>query len=134
MKTIVLLIGIFLMTLTDPSAQNSNRQMTGTQLEALMTGNTIYLLEPQSGGDIILWYGANGMAMARLPTGAILQGTWAIRGDLSCIKWSYAPNDDSCSKLVKRDGGMDLLEDGSDRLLGTVKKIVPENIENLQSD
>jgi len=119
------------MTNPNSSAQDAEQQFTGTQLDALMTGNTVYLQEPNSGGDIVLWYGADGTAMARLPSGGLLDGTWAVKGDLSCIKWSYAPNNDSCSKLVRSDGGIVLLENGTDRLLGTVTKIVPENIENL---
>ncbi|HDZ14142.1 MAG TPA: hypothetical protein ENH60_04495 [Pricia sp.] len=116
---------------TKSLTQDAEQQLTGTQLDALMTGNTVYLREPNGGGDIVLWYGADGKAMARLPSGGLLHGTWAVKGDLSCIKWSYAPNNDSCSKLVRRGGGLVLLENGTDRLLGTVNKIVPKNIENL---
>lgn len=129
LRLLTTLIVLFIMSNT--SAQNSEIQMDGTQLDALMTGNTLYLIEPNSGGDIILWYGADGKAMARLPSGGLLDGTWEIKGDLSCIKWSYAPTKDSCSKLVKRNGDFVLLENGTDRLLGTVKKIVPKNIEGL---
>jgi len=119
------------MTTTNNTNQNSETQMNGAQLDALMTGNSVFLKEPNSGGDIVLWYGADGRAMASLPGGGILDGTWAVKSDLSCIKWSYAPTKDSCSKLVRRDGAMVLLENGTNRLLGTVKKIVPGNVENL---
>lgn len=119
------------MTNPNSSAQDAEQQFTGTQLDALMTGNTVYLREPNGGEDIVLWYGEDGKAMARLPSGGLLDGTWAVKGDLSCIRWSYAPNNDSCSKLVRRDGGMVLLENETDPLLGTVTKIVPENIESL---
>lgn len=129
LKLLTTLIVLFIMSNT--SAQNSEIQMDGTQLDALMTGNTLYLIEPNSGGSIILWYGANGKAMARLPSGGLLNGTWEIKGDLSCIKWSYAPTKDSCSKLVKRNDAFVLLENGTDRLLGTVQKIVPKNVEGL---
>ena len=129
LKLISLLITIFIMS--NLSVQNSEIQMEGNQLDALMTGNTVYLIEPNSGGDIILWYGADGKAMARLPSGGLLDGTWEIKENLSCIKWSYDPTKDSCSKLVKRNGEMVLLENGTNRLLGTVKRIVPKNIEEL---
>ncbi len=129
LRLLITLITLFIMS--NISAQNSEIQMDGTQLDALMTGNTVYLIEPNSGGDIILWYGADAKAMARLPSGGLLDGTWEIRKDLSCIKWSYAPTKDSCSKLLKRNGDFVLLENGTDRLLGTVKKIVPKNVEGL---
>jgi len=117
------------MLATEASA-SAQTEMTGAQLDALMTGNTIYLTEPTGGGEIVLWYGADGTAMARLPSSSMLDGTWSIQGDLSCIVWSYSPKD-SCSKMVKRDGIMELLENGTDRLLGTVRSIVLGNAENL---
>tara|TARA_R110000868_G_scaffold278541_2_gene538349 strand:- start:205 stop:633 length:429 start_codon:yes stop_codon:yes gene_type:complete len=104
--------------------------MNASQLDAIMTGNTIYLTEPNSGGEIVLWYGGDGVAMARLPSGAVLDGTWSIKDKLSCIVWSYSPKD-SCSILVKSKNKMILLEAGSNRLLGTLKTIAIGNVESL---
>jgi len=115
---------------TDLAAGAPDERMNGVQLDALMTGNSIYLTEPNGGGEIVLWYGADGRAMARLPSSALLDGTWSIKGDASCIVWSYSPKD-SCSELVRRGGTMVLLEAGSGRLLGTVRRIVPGNVEGL---
>lgn len=106
---------------------STDKQMSGEQLDALMTGNTIYLTNP----DIVLWYGADGSARAKLSEIRYLTGTWSIKGDLSCILWSYAPNTDSCSKLVRRGDTLVLLENGTDRHLGTVRSIVPGNAEGL---
>lgn len=117
-------------TLAAGGSASADTQMTGPQLDALMTGNTVYLTEPGGNGEIVLWYGADGVAMARLPSGSMLDGTWSIKGDLSCIVWSYSPKD-SCSKMVKRDGMLELLENGTDRLLGTVTRIAPMNVEGL---
>lgn len=108
----------------------SEIMMTGAQLDALMTGNTVYLTEPNSGGEIVLWFGADGRAMSRLPSATMLDGTWSIKGDRSCIVWSYSP-DDSCSELYKVQAGIELREAGSGRLLGTVRSIVPGNFEKL---
>lgn len=119
------------MTNVKTLAHGNDEQMTGQQLDALMTSNSIYLTEPNSSGEIVLWYAADGIAAARLPSGSLLKGTWEIVGDKSCIKWSYAPNTNSCSIMVRRDGQLLLLENGTDRLLGTVKKIVPSNAESL---
>jgi len=105
-------------------------RMDGAQLDALMTGNTLYLEEPNGAGEIVLWYGADGVAMARLPSGSMLDGTWSIKGDSSCIVWSYSPKD-SCSKILRSNESMTLNEADSDRLLGTVFRIVPGNVENL---
>lgn len=116
------------LTVGDPTSPDI--MMTGVQLDALMTGNTMYLTEPNSGGEIVLWYGADGTAMARLPSGTILDGTWSIKEDLSCIVWSYSP-EDSCSKIVKCPGRVELLEAKTHRLLGTVRSIVPGNAESL---
>jgi len=112
------------------SAASTETRMNALQLDALMTGNTIYLTKPNGGGEIVLWYGADGRAMARLPTSSMLDGTWSIKRDESCIVWSYSPKD-SCSALVKHDGSMVLLEVGTERLLGTVRRIVPGNAEGL---
>jgi len=105
-------------------------RMDGAQLDALMTGNTVYLEEPNGAGEIVLWYGADGVAMARLPSGSMLNGTWSIKGESSCIIWSYSPKD-SCSKIIRSNESMTLNEADSDRLLGTILKIVPGNVEKL---
>ncbi len=112
------------------AASSTVHVMTGTQLDALMTGNSVYLAEPNSGGEIVLWYGADGRAMARLPSAAMLDGTWSIKDDYSCIVWSYSPKD-SCSRLVKFSDRMELQEKGSNRVLGIVRRIVPGNAEAL---
>jgi len=112
------------------ASSHAETRMSAAQHDALMTGNTIYLEEPNSGGEIVLWYGADGKAMARLPSSSMLNGTWSIKDDVSCIVWSYSPKD-SCSVLVKREAGMVLLEVGTDRLLGIVQRIVPGNAEAL---
>ena len=52
------------------AASSTVHVMTGTQLDALMTGSSVYLTEPNSGGEIVLWYGADGRAKARLPSAA----------------------------------------------------------------
>ena len=119
-----------IVTSTVSTATQVETKMSATQLDALMTGNSIYLEEPNGCGEIVLWYSADGTAMARLPSSSMLDGTWSIKGDASCIVWSYSPKD-SCSVLVKRDGQMLLLEVGTNRLLGTVKRIVPGNSEEL---
>lgn len=90
------------------AAAQDETTMNGAQLDALMTGNSVYLEEPNGGGEIVLWYGADGTAMAR-PSSSMPDGTWSIKGDASCIVWSYSPKD-SCSILIKRGGTMVLLE------------------------
>jgi len=122
------LLMVTMLATTNPALAET--RMTGAQLDALMTGNTVYLTEPNSGGEIVLWYGADGKAMARLPSKSMLDGTWSIKGDSSCIVWRYSPKD-SCSKLIKRADEMVLLEADTNRLLGTVTRIVPTNVENL---
>lgn len=129
MKIIALTLTTTLLMSISPD--NTDKQMSGEQLDALMTGNTIYLANPGGSGEIVLWYGADGAARARLNSASRLTGTWQMKGNLSCIKWSYDPNTDSCSKLVRRGNSLVLLENGTDRLLGTVRSIVPGNVEKL---
>jgi hypothetical protein len=105
-------------------------QLNNAQLDEMMRGKTLYLEEPTSGGEIVLWYSNEGIAMARLPSGNLLNGTWSIKNNLSCIVWSYSPKD-SCSKLVKYQDRLELKENNTDRLLGTVTKISLGNSEGL---
>ena len=96
------------------ASSHAETRKNAVQHDALMTGNTIYLEEPHSGGEIVLWYSADGKAMAGLPSSSLLNGTWSIKDNVSYIFWSYSPKD-SCSVLVKREAGMVLLEVGTDR-------------------
>lgn len=123
-------VSIFILGAISNMATASGTTMNDSQLDAIMTGNTIYFIEPESKGEIVLWYASNGVAKAKLPSGNLLDGTWSIKDSLSCIVWSYSPKD-SCSKLVKSDNQLALLESGSNRLLGTVKAITTGNTENL---
>lgn len=121
---------LMITTETEGESTLSETLMTGVQLHALMTENTVYLTEPNGGGEIVLWYGADGRAMSRLPSAMMLDGTWSIKGDRSCIVWSYSPKD-SCSEMFKVHGRIELREAGTGRLLGTVRSIVPGNSEGL---
>ena len=107
-------------------------------LDALLTGNTIYIDVPAGGpmgdgGEMPLYYGADGSVKARLPTGATMVGAYTIAGDRYCVDWDPAPTN-SCTSIVRGEGGGLAFVDpdeGDER--GTVTRIVPGDVESLGS-
>ena len=103
--------------------------MSGPQLEALLTGNTIYVDVPD-GGVVPVRYGTDGSVAATLPNGSTLMGRYAIAGDQYCVDWNHGPQN-SCTAIVKTPAGMMMLDAKKKEPRGTVNRIVPGNPEDL---
>ena len=112
--------------------------MDGAQLDALLTGNTVYIDVPAGGpmgdgGEMPLYYGTDGAVHARLPTGNPMVGVYAIDGTSYCVDWDPAPKG-SCTSIVRGgEGGMTLVDPAKDEARGTVTRIVPGDVESLGS-
>jgi hypothetical protein len=120
------------------SAKHLDAQTTldAQQIDGLLTGNTVYLEIPPggpggpNGGLVPFLYGADGRAVAKLPSGTTLIGTWKIHSDHYAVDWSNGPKN-SCSRVIKSDGEIGMFDYQKGALRGHVSRIVPGNPENL---
>ena len=107
-----------------------------SQLDALLTGNTVYLPLPPGGpggpdgGTAAFYFGADGRASLKLPTGTLLVGPWTLGDDHYRCEWENGPKN-SCSRIVKVNGAMLTIDHASGTNRGPISSIVPGNAEGL---
>lgn len=118
------------------SAQDTPSTLDDAQLDALLTGHTLYIAVPPGpaggpdGGIAPFKYGTDGTAAAALPAGMTLVGTWSIKDGQYCVDWDNGPKG-SCTSLRKTNGAVELYDTGANEVRGTIERIVPGNPENL---
>ncbi len=115
-----------MVSLVAATAAHAETQMSDAQLDALLTGNTVYIATP--GGEAYVYYGSDTSARAALPNGTNLVGTWAIRDGIYCIDWDNGPKN-SCTRIVKSATGLAMFDEASGDPRGTVARIVPGDAE-----
>ncbi len=122
--------------LASAAGATSAATLNEAQLDGLLAGNTVYLSIPvgnparPEGGIVPFKYGADGTASVRLSDDLTLVGTWSINSDHYCVDWSNGPKN-SCTKVVKSQDGIDLVDPKSGDSRGTIERIVPGNPEQL---
>ncbi len=110
--------------------------MDTAQLDALVTGNTLYVDIPAGapgapdGGTAPIYYGVDGSAAAQLPAGPKLVGTWALDGDRYCIDWDNGPQN-SCTQLMRSADGFVVMDATLGEPRGLVTRIAVGNPEDL---
>jgi hypothetical protein len=106
------------------------------QMDGLLTGNTAYIDLPPGGpggpggGVAAAYYGSDGRASFKLPTGAILTGTWSLKDDHYCADWENGPRN-SCTQVVRMPGAVLMVDHATGKTRGSVARIVPGNPEHL---
>ncbi len=114
----------------------AQEDMNAAQLDALVTGNTLYVEIPAGapgapdGGTAPIYYGADGSAAAQLPAGPKLVGTWALDGDRYCIDWDNGPQN-SCTQLMRSADGFVVMDATLGEPRGLVTRIAVGNPEDL---
>ena len=106
------------------------------QLDGLLTGNTVFIDLPAggpggpTGGVAICYFGKGGRAHFKLPTGTTLVGPWFLEVDHYRADWDNGPKN-SCTRLVKSDGKINVIDATSGNLRGHITRIVPGNSEQV---
>ncbi len=130
------LLMVTMIATTGTEAASAETRLDAAQLDGLLTGNTVYISIPPGGpaapdgGIAPFKFGGDGSAAAKLPTGLTLVGTWSIGEDRYCVDWENGPKN-SCTYLVKTDGGIAMFDPDGTAERGTVDHIVPGNPEGL---
>jgi hypothetical protein len=118
------------------AAAAARTALNRAQMDGLLTGNTAYIDLPPGGpggphgGVAFAYYGSNGHASFRLPTGTILTGTWSLRDDHYCADWENGPKN-SCTRIVRMPGSVLVIDHATGQTRGMIASIVPGNAENL---
>lgn len=118
------------------SAALAETPLSGEQLNAIVTGNTLYVDVPAGapgapdGGTAPIYYAADGSVTAKLPAGLVLVGAWAIEGDSYCIDWDNGPQN-SCTQLVRQGDQFVVMDIAKREPRGTVSRIQTGNAEGL---
>jgi len=118
------------------TAAFADNAMDTAQLDALVSGNTLYVDIPAGapgapdGGTAPIYYAEDGAATALLPAGLKLVGTWAIEGDTYCIDWDNGPKN-SCTQIVRNADGFVVMDVKSGEPRGLVTRIATGNPEAL---
>ena len=120
----------------DHAAGEGATTLGSSQLDGLLTGNTLYIDLPPggpggaNGGMATCFFGGDGRAAFELPTGTTLRGPWRLAGDHYCADWDNGPKN-SCSRLVKAEGMILIFDVASGQKRAVVKSIVPGNPASL---
>ncbi|MEM7490626.1 MAG: hypothetical protein AAF390_16020 [Pseudomonadota bacterium] len=115
-------------------AAGAETVMDEVRLDALLTGNTVYIAVPpggpggETGGLAPFWYGPDGRAVVKLPVGTTLVGSWRIEGDHYCADWENGPTN-SCSRMVKDGDAIRFFDVASGDPRGEIDHIRPGNPE-----
>lgn len=114
----------------------SEQVLNQSQLSALVTGNTLYVTMPAGapgapeGGIAPIYYGEDGSAVALLPAGLKLTGTWNMGDTGYCINWENGPKN-SCSTIARSDESFAVKDVATGDPRGQVFTIATGNPENL---
>ena len=118
------------------AADTAHPAQTGGKDRELITGNTLYVRTgPGAPGEADpaiapIFFGADGAARARLPSGDPLSGAWALARGGYCIDWENGPQE-SCSHLARAADSFLLHDAATGDLRGAVFTIATGNAENL---
>ena len=108
--------------------------LTETEIKALISNNTIYLQLAASStgpaGQAKGYFATDGVALYKLPSGAILHGKWTTKGNQLCIDWKESPNS-SCLKYVKEGDNVTVHDAGTGKLQATIMRTAPGNAEKI---
>jgi hypothetical protein len=109
-------------------------QLTGTEIQELISGNSVYLQLTTSvtgtQGPGIIYYDELGMALFKTPRGIIWHGKWKIEGNTACVNWEESPHN-PCAMYDRRGDTLTTVNVDTDVTRGKVTKIVPGNAEKL---
>jgi hypothetical protein len=111
-------------------------ELTGAEVESLISGNTVYLETTIASGTGTpgrgtIYYAANGSALYKTPMGVMWHATWFIKKNMACHDWKEVPNN-PCTKYDKQGDTISLINSETGMIRAKIIKIAPGNAENLE--
>ena len=109
--------------------------MTGAEIKAFLSDKTVYLqttaasASGQAGQGVIYW-SADGTALYKTPSGAIMHGKWQVKGNTNCTEWKERPST-GCVRYDKTGDTVTVIDVASGQTRATYVKTAPGNAEKL---
>ncbi|MBO0755542.1 MAG: hypothetical protein J2P54_06750 [Bradyrhizobiaceae bacterium] len=109
--------------------------MSGAEIKAFLAGNTVYLettaasASGQTGQSVIYW-GTDGTALYKSPSGTIMHGTWEVKGNTNCAVWKERPIM-GCVHYDKTGDTVTVIDVASGQVRAKILKTAPGNAEKL---
>ena len=109
--------------------------MTGAEIKAYLSGKTAYLEATSASaggaaGQGVIYWAADGTALYKTPTGAMLHGKWEIKGNTNCTDWKERPGT-GCVRYDKAGNVVTVIDVGSGQTRAKIVKTAPGNAEKL---
>lgn len=115
-------------TMLATGASQAETQLSMQHLDGLLTSQTVYLTTP--GGEAVIHFKDNGTSYARLPNGTQMQGSWTLTEAGYCVDW-IGVLQGSCTRVIRTNATLRLVDDASGDPRGQVNRIVPGNPEEF---
>lgn len=109
--------------------------LSGADIKDMLTGKTVYLettTASASGqaGQIVIYWGADGTALYKTPSGTMMHGTWEIKGNTNCTVWKERPNV-GCTRYEKTGDTVTVFDATSGQVRAKISKTASGNADNL---
>jgi hypothetical protein len=109
--------------------------LAGPDIKAFLAGKTLYLettaasVAGQAGQGVIYW-AEDGTALYKTPSGALLHGTWDIKGNTNCTVWKERPGT-GCTRYDQTGDAVTIIDVATGQTRAKVVKTAPGNAEKL---
>jgi hypothetical protein len=109
--------------------------LTAAEIKELLSGKTVYLETTAasasgSAGQGVIYWGADGTALYKTPSGTIMHGKWEIKGNTNCTEWKERPNA-GCTRYDKVGDVVTVIDVASGQPRAKILKSAPGNPEKL---
>jgi hypothetical protein len=109
--------------------------LTAPEIKVLLSGKTVYLETTAasasgSAGQGVIYWGADGTALYKTPSGTIMHGKWEIKGNTNCTEWKERPNV-GCTRYDKAGDVITVIDATSGQTRAKIVKTAPGNAEKL---
>jgi hypothetical protein len=109
--------------------------MTGAEIKAFLSGKTAYLQTTAASasgnaGQGVIYWGEDGTALYKTPTGSMMHGKWEIKGNTNCTDWKERPGT-GCVRYDKTGETVTVIDVASGQTRAKIVKTAPGNAEKL---
>jgi hypothetical protein len=109
--------------------------MSGADIKAFLSGKTAYLETTAASaagvaGQVVIYWGEDGSALYRTPSGTIMHGRWEIKGNTNCTDWKERPGT-GCVRYEKAGDIVTVIDATSGATRAKIVKTALGNAEKL---
>jgi hypothetical protein len=128
--SIIVTVGAF-----DLISSAAAADMTGDQIKAYLSGKTVYVQTTGANasgqaGQAVIYFGEDGTALQRTPSGAIMHGRWQIEGNTICPHWRERPEVGS-ARFDQTGDTVTSIDATTGQARARIVNTVPDNAERL---